>query len=335
MNKAIKILIRIGLLVLVVAIGYAWGYKNEQAVLKRKLNTIHPLRDNTTGYKFVDPLLAYIIPSADQEAGMVTLRNKISDYINSNKKSNNISDASVFFYDLNKGRWIGVNETEKYNPASMLKVVIMVVYLKEFEANQEILNSYLTYTKEIDDVIRQDQFNALPELKVGGSYKILDLINKMIIDSDNGAQSLLLSNIGQTNLDFIYNALNIENPNNTNNFVISPRSYSLFLRILYSATYLDADDSEKALGILSQTTFNDGLVAGVPKGTIVAHKFGEHVIQQNNQAQQIELHDCGIVYYPKNPYLLCAMTKGQNLDGLKSAIKNISSIVYQNYYSLK
>ena len=334
MKLWIKILIMIILVAVGVGAGYFWGFKNEQAVLDKKLNAIHPLRNNSTGYKFVDPLLVYIIPSADQEKSMVSLENKISDFINSNKKSNNLADASVFFYDLNKGRWIGVNETEKYNPASMLKVVIMVAYFKQSEGNSDILNKDLVYTKQIDDVVKQDPFNTAPELKVGESYKVLDLINKMIVDSDNGSETLLLNNVNQGVLNSIYAALSIENPNKDNNFTISPRTYSLFLRVLYSATFLDDADSEKALTILSKTTFSDGLVAGVPSDTSVAHKFGEHVLQQDGQVQQIELHDCGIVYYPKNPYLLCIMTKGSNLDNLKSTIKNISNIVYQNYPSL-
>jgi beta-lactamase class A len=316
-------------------VGYFWGFNTEQAVLNRKLNVIRPLRENNSGYSFIDPLLAYIIPSADQETGMISIKNKISDSINSDKKNNNLTDASVFFYDLNKGRWIGVNETEKYNPASMLKVVIMVVYLKESEQSASVLGSYLVYTKQIDDIAKQDPFNTLPELKVGESYKVSDLINKMIIDSDNGSETLLLNSISQMSLDSIYNALNMENPDVVDGFTISPRTYSLFLRILYSATYLNSVDSEKALNILSKTTFVDGLVAGVPKNTVVAHKFGEHIIQQDDQAQQIELHDCGIIYYPKNPYLLCVMTKGNNLDNLKNTIKSISSLVYQNYSSLK
>ena len=84
-------------------------------------------------------------------------------------------------------------------------------------------------------------------------------------------------------------------------------------------------DSEKALDILSKTTFNDGLVAGVDKGITVSHKFGEYV------GQQIELHDCGIIYYPENPYFLCIMTRGDNLDNLKDVIKNISGQIYDYY----
>jgi len=28
----------------------------------------------------------------------------------------------------------------------------------------------------------------------------------------------------------------------------------------------------------------------------------------------VQLHDCGIVYYPETPYLLCVMTKGWNFE---------------------
>jgi len=335
MSKKFVIILIITTLIIGIVAGYFWGFSNEQKILNEKISAIHPLRENNTAYKFIDPLLVYIIPSADQESGMSSLKNNITNFINESKKNNTLSNASIFFYNLNRGRWIGVNESEKYNPASMLKVVVMVAYFKASEINSDILNKYLVYTKDIDDFVKQDPFNMLSDLKIGNSYKIDDLINKMIIDSDNGAEYLLLSDINQTFLDSIYNALNIENPNGKNDFTISPRTYSLFLRILYSATYLNDTDSEKALNLLSKTTFTDGLVAELPMGTAVAHKFGEYVVQQNGQPQQIELHDCGIVYYPNDPYLLCVMTKGNNLGDLKNTIKDISSLVYQNYAYLK
>lgn len=316
--------------------GYFLGFKNEQAVLDKKLAVIRPLRENNSSYKFIDPLLAYIIPSSDQEAGLASLKNKISSFIDSNKTNNNLSNASVFFYDLNRGRWIGVNETEKYDPASMLKVVIMVSYFKETENEPATLGRRFVYTKDLDSIVRENVFNSLSDLIVGQSYTVEDLINRMITNSDNGADILLLANIDSNSLNAVYGALNIENPDSIQgNFVISPRTYSLFFRILYSATYLSKESSEKALEILSAATFKDGLVAGLPQNITAAHKFGQHVISQNNQAQEIELSDCGIIYYPKNPYFLCVMTRGSNLNNLESAIKNISSIVYQDYSSLK
>ena len=90
--------------------------------------------------------------------------------------------------------------------------------------------------------------------------------------------------------------------------------------------------SEKALSILSKSNFVYGLRGDIPEKIKIAHKFGERWFDNGSEVQ---LHDCGIVYYPENPYFLCVMTKGNNESQLKSVIKNISSIVYQAYGSYK
>jgi hypothetical protein len=40
-----------------------------------------------------------------------------------------------------------------------------------------------------------------------------------------------------------------------------------------------------------------------------------------------ELHDCGIVYAPKN-YFLCVMTDGNDLAKLEKMIRDVSKTVY-------
>lgn len=74
---------------------------------------------------------------------------------------------------------------------------------------------------------------------------------------------------------------------------------------------------------MSQTEFKEGLNRGLPAEITVAHKFGERDL-----GQQKELHDCGIVYYPNQPYLLCVMTKGADFDDLSETIGEISKLVY-------
>jgi hypothetical protein len=91
--------------------------------------------------------------------------------------------------------------------------------------------------------------------------------------------------------------------------------------------------SEQALGLLTTTDFTQGLVAGVSATTTVAHKFGEQTdTDTNGQVIDRELHDCGIVYYPNNPYFLCVMTKGQDFSTLAKIISGISNSVF-NYVS--
>ena len=96
-----------------------------------------------------------------------------------------------------------------------------------------------------------------------------------------------------------------------------------FFRILYNASYLTKDNSQKALDLLSKVDFTDGIRAGVPSSVKVANKFGEREV-----GNIIQLHDCGIVYFKDHPYLLCIMSRGTDFTKLAASIKNISRLVY-------
>ena len=105
---------------------------------------------------------------------------------------------------------------------------------------------------------------------------------------------------------------------------MSVYEYSRFFRILYNSSYLNNENSNKALEILSRVDFKSGLVAGTPANITVAHKFGE---RENGDEKQ--LHDCGIVYHPENPYLICIMTRGKDFDKLSEVIAELSKITYE------
>src|SRR5207248_2823209 len=96
----------------------------------------------------------------------------------------------------------------------------------------------------------------------------------------------------------------------TPNPQVSVVTYSSFFRVLYNASYLTRDDSQKALALLAGVDYKDGLVAGVPASVPIAHKFGERETTGDTTKQ---LNDCGIVYYPSHPYLLCVMTRGDSM----------------------
>ncbi|MCX6785767.1 MAG: serine hydrolase [Candidatus Komeilibacteria bacterium] len=164
-----------------------------------------------------------------------------------------------------------------------------------------------------------------------------ELIGAMIINSDNGAKDLLLDNLDQAGLGVVSDIFTdiglSQRDQELGNLNFTVRSYSLILRILYNATYLSHQYSNEALSILSQAVYHDGIVAGVPAGTMVAQKFGEYVAGADGQRVEPELHNCGIVYRTGGNYLLCIMTKGQSIDQLTTVIKDISSLVYNEVSS--
>ena len=64
----------------------------------------------------------------------------------------------------------------------------------------------------------------------------------------------------------------------------------------------------------------------VPSGIRVVHKFGEAI---EDQGRTIYYNDCGIVYAPAKPYLLCISMRGKkDVDSLIEAAKTISNFVY-------
>lgn len=112
---------------------------------------------------------------------------------------------------------------------------------------------------------------------------------------------------------------------------VSILSYGNLFAVLYNTGYLSKDMSQFALDLLSQSAFREGLVAGVPEGTVVAHKFGRRIPGEEDS----ELHDCGIVYHPAMAYVLCVMTSGPDYTHQQAAISEVSRIVYDGITSLR
>ncbi len=317
----------LGLIALLcVSAGFVVGYYSHIT----PSNSYMGIREQDTSYKFIHPLLAINrIDMSIPAPVYVPLLNKIKDFIASQKKVGSLDSASVYF--VNYGQKTGsfaLNEKEAYAPASMLKVVVMVAYLKKADSDPSILGTNLTYNPNVAEELQSIPFESPSTLVFGRSYTVESLIRSMIIDSDNGAMNLLISNIDPNYLNMVYRNLGLQVPSDNSLYMISAEDYSLFLRVLYNGTYLSDKNSEKALSILSQATYYDGLVAGVPSGTVVAHKYGEHVVGSGDQVTSVELHDCGFVYPAKDPYLLCVMTRGKNLAGLTETISGISKLVY-------
>ncbi len=322
------------LFVLVFAIGGVLGIAITHFVMKGQIETayrqIRPIREKNSTYQYINPLLACSIPNSKEFFMNLPLENKIKNLIDEEKASGKINSVSVYYRDLVYGRWVGIDENQKYDPASMLKVVIMMAFYKQAEGDPNILNKYIDYTPDVADEISAVPLQAPFSLKVGGRYTVEKLIEAMIVDSDNGAKNALLLNIDERSLSETYTDLGIENPDDMEgSYIISAKSYSLFFRILYNATYLNKELSEKALGMLARAQYKEGITAGVSSSVLVAQKFGEH-IESSDNVIVYELHNCGIVYKPEKPYLLCVMTKGKDLSLLTKAIRDISRIIYSS-----
>ena len=282
-----------------------------------------------SGYDFVNPLLECEVEGEQALKSYVPFEKKIKNRVNEEIiLPNKNMHLSVYFRNLNNGPWFGINEKEYFSPASLLKVPIMIAYFKEMEENSELADREIFMDENRASSFRQD---AAPSngIETEKKYTVENLIERMIVHSDNDAMSLLLDNISPEKLIKVYADLGVVAPDDQNidNFM-SVKDYASFFRILYNAAYLEKKSSEKALKLLSKSDFKGGLVAGMPENIKISHKFGERGLEEASGYKR-QLHDCGIVYYEKYPYLLCVMTRGDDLKKLSSVIAGVSKIVFE------
>lgn len=250
----------------------------------------------------------------------------VDDAINVEKTKGNITFASIYFRDLNNGTWFGSNVNEEFYPASLLKLPLLLEVLYKADRDHAFLSQKIQYINKEKNPDAIQYFKPEKELVTGETYTVKEIAEHMIRYSDNNAADVLAQLIGPEAVLSIFKQVGIDTPpTDPEKDFLTVRQYASFFRILFNASFLSREYSEAALSLLSTTTFTHGIVAGVPHTITVANKFGEKSDADNSSHQ---LHDCGIVYYPKHPYLLCVMTRGANFDQMTNSIASLSKTVY-------
>lgn len=273
------------------------------------------------GFKYIRPI-EYAEPECEGSKYLPLkglIQNKIDDY----KNSNTLISASVYFRGFDKGNWINVNPDVQYHPASLLKLALLITLLKMEEKTPGFLNKSLTFSQKLNTT-RFQTFNS-QQIQVGKSYTIKELLQYMVSYSDNNATNLLHEVLDVEEHKRTFDNLGLAIPDVYKvGYTISAKDYSTFLKVLYSGGYLNNDHSEFAFELLTKTDFKDGLLAGLPKGTLVAHKFGEWTDDKSIR----QLHESGIIYLNGKTYLLTIMTSGNSVQKLTEVIAGITKTVY-------
>lgn len=247
---------------------------------------------------------------------------KVMTLIDGFKAAGDAADVAVYFRDLDNGPLFGLGTDAKFAPASLMKVPLMMAVLKEAEADPSLLPRMLR--NDAPSPVLSD-FNP-PLLKPAEEYSVDELLRAMIASSDNDAVVMLRTVVGDEPLNAVFRDFGLVIPEvRTADDNMTVKEYATFFRVLYNASYLSKAMSQKALEYLSASEFKQALVAGVPPGTIVAHKFGERTFADSDTKQ---LHDCGIVYYRPQPYLACIMTRGDDFAKLSGVIREVSALIY-------
>ena len=260
--------------------------------------------------------------------GSAQFEARLKAYISKQIADHKASKVGVYFRDLRSGPVFGINDSDVFTPASLMKTPLMLAFLSLADEDKSILERQISYKGEMMKLPSQAMQGSNQQLIPGQLYKVEDLLIRMIAESDNQSYAVLFSFLEQNwpgKLQDTYNDLGILKLKSPIDETISVRLYASIFRQLYTGSLLSARMSEKALEILAKSSFKKGIVGGLPSGIEVAHKYGERNVLETGERQ---LHDCGIIYFPDNPYLLCVMTYGQSYIDLSNIIITTSKMVY-------
>lgn len=306
-----------------------WCESSENSSIQKsnkivETNSCNNVSYRLKGFLFTKPLL--FSEQGCESQNLSGLKNEIAGKIGQLKSAGVIQSASVYIRIFQNGEWTYFNETEKFNPGSLIKVPVMMTYLLAAEKNPSILDHKVKFVPGKEYVPTQT-FNSKGIIP-GKDYSVRDLMRYMIIYSDNNATMLLNQGLDIPLFKKMFVELGLSEPDVHDKFYqISAKDYSVFFKVLFNGSYLSKVSSDFAINLLSQAEYKDGILKGISDDKItVAHKFGEGGTKELH-----ELHETALVYTSERPYLITVMTKGKNIEALPSVLSQISEIAFNHF----
>lgn len=239
-----------------------------------------------------------------------SLRKQVAPYKNT---------FGFYFEYLPTGTTIGVNEKTEFYAASLFKVPVVMAYYHY----KERLNLKDDPTLEIKEEHIDKNFGDLWKKGIGAKIKASEAVRLTLVESDNTAVKLLAPFIKEEDFNAVYLALDVDLKSDEAGALISAKNYSSILKALYFSSVLSKESSNEILDMLTKTKFPDKIEAGVPHGILVAHKIGDFEDKKGVQG----FRDCGIVYVPRRPYILCMFSVSDEHTA-RQRMKVLSKTVY-------
>jgi beta-lactamase class A len=249
------------------------------------------------------------------------------------------ADVAVAVRTLDGSMEILIDPDEPFHAASTMKVPVMIELFRQAEAGMVDLDSPLPIRNEFRSIVDGSRFQLSEGddsdkevyAAVGGTMTLRRLCDLMITVSSNFAANLLIEKLGVERIRETISRLGaagmqvlrgVEDQkafekglNNTT----TARGLLVLFEKLGKGQAVGVRPDAAMIEILKRQTFNDGIPAGVPAGTPVAHKTGT--------ITRIH-HDAGIVFGPR-PYVLVLLVRGIEEEKLSSALMaRLSRIVY-------
>lgn len=264
----------------------------------------------------------------DGDARLRTFVEQVEAAVARERASDPSLQVSVYLRQLEGGAWTGLDEDVAYVPASLMKVAVLFHALARLEADPTLAERSVVYPGP-QAMPSPDNLAGAGDprhLEVGRAYSFVELVERMVAYSDNHAKDLVLTGVDPAEIDALMDAVGVPGQTDARGrAVMSARSYAALFRLLYHSSVFSRSTSEFALDLLRRADFAEGLRAGLPHDVVVASKYGVHFDPDDLDAGQ-QLHECGIVYAPGEPFTLCVMTRSliQPQDALAGLVAQVA-----------
>lgn len=213
-----------------------------------------------------------------------------------------------------------IEPDKPFHAASTMKVPVMIELFRQADAGTLRLDDPLPIKNEfhsiVDGSVYQlsvgDDSDAQVYKAVGKTMTLRALNEAMITVSSNFAANLLIERLGAENIRKTVTALGADGMvvlrgvedqkafDKGMNNATTARALGVLMQKLAAGKAVSAKADAEMVAVLKRQKFNDGIPAGLPSGTVVAHKTGT--------ITRIH-HDASIVYGPR-PYVLVVLVRG-------------------------
>jgi len=230
------------------------------------------------------------------------------------------AEVGVAFRTLDgKTEWY-FRADEPFHAASTMKIPVLIELFHQVREGKLKLDDPLPVKNEFHSLVdgsiytldAADDSEAELYKAVGQTRTLRQLSELMITVSSNFATNLLIEKLGVDNIRATVHSLHADGMNVLRgvednkayekglNNTTTARGLEQLLEALARGEAVDEDASRQMIEILERQKFNEGIPAGLPPGTRVAHKTGE--------ITKIH-HDAAIVFAPR-PFVLVILVRG-------------------------
>jgi beta-lactamase class A len=229
---------------------------------------------------------------------------------------------------------IAINPTLRFHAASTMKVPVMIELFREADRRRIRLEDTMIVTNQFHSIVDGSPYELSATADSDGEvYKAIGrplslraLCEAMITVSSNLAANNLIEKLGARNIQATTDRLGaagmqvlrgVEDQkafdkglNNTTDAA----GLATLMRKLGRGEVINKRASAEMIEILKRQQFNSGIPAGLPSGTVVAHKTGNIT----------RIHHDAAVVYAKRPYVLVILVRG--IDDLKVSARLMAEI---------